>query len=157
MRRVVNGKSESRKEFKMLAKKILKNLENGNYRLEYREHCDCRFDWSIENGELVCDTDVYDCWTETVWLIMDDLAGQRDETLGVFSSGIIASYDTHFGLTPLLRKASIDTEQEIIKAIKNNYVYERMTAGIYSSERNNLHNRRKGESLVKWLTKEKMT
>lgn len=139
----------------MLAKKIIENLKNGNYRIERREHCDCRFDWSIENGKLVCDIDVYDCWIETVWLIMDDLAGQRDETLGVFSSGIIASYDACCGLTPLLRKASIETEQEIIKAIKNNYVYERMTAGIYSSEANNLHNRRKRESLVKWLNDNK--
>ena len=140
-----------------MLKKIIKNLETGNYRLEYREHCDCLFDWSIENGKLVCDTDVYDCWTETVWLIMDDLAGQRDDTLGVYSSGLIASYDIRFGLTMLLRKASIDTEQEIVKAIKNNYVYERLTDGIHSSEaNNNLHNRRKRASLIEWLEKEKM-
>lgn len=138
-----------------MLKKILQNLKTGNYRLEYSEHCDCTFDWSIENGELVCDTDVYECWIETVWLFMDDLAGQRDETLWVFSSGLIASYDACCGLTPLLRKASLDVEQEIVKAIKNNYVYERMTAGIYSSEANNLHNRRKRASLIEWLEKEK--
>ena len=142
----------------MLAKKILKNLETGNYRLEYREHCDCRFDWSIENGKLVCDTDVYDCWVETVWLIMDDLAGQRDETLEVFSSGIIASYDVCFKLTILLRKASVDVEQEIANAIKESDAYKQLLADIYSSNRlqiNDLHEKRKRESLVKWLEKEK--
>ena len=145
-----------RKEFKMLAKKILTNLVNGNYRLEYREHCDCTFDWSIENGKLVCDTDVYDCWIETVWLIMDDLAGQRDGTLGVLSSGIIASYDACCGLTMLLRKASIDAEQEIVNAIKESDTYTQLIADIYSpNPKNDLHNRRKRESLVKWLEKEK--
>lgn len=140
----------------MLAKKISENLKTGNYRIECREHCDCRFDWSLENGELVCDTDVYDCWTETAWLIMDDLAGQRDNTLGVFSSGIIASYDVCFGLTILLRKASVDVEQEIANAIKDSDTYKQLITDIYSSNpRNDLHDRRKRESLVKWLEKEK--
>jgi len=140
----------------MLAKKIIENLKNGNYRIERRDHCDCRFDWSIENGELVCDTDDYDCWTETVWFIMDDLAGQRDNTLGVFSSGIIASYDVCFGLTILLRNASVDVEQEIANAIKDSDTYKQLITDIYSPDaRNDLHNRRKHESLVKWLAKEK--
>jgi hypothetical protein len=138
----------------MLTKKIFKNLKTGNYRVEYREHCDCRFDWRLEKDELVCDivSNDGDCWIDNV-LIMDDLAGQRDDTLSVDNSGSIAFYDTHFGLTPLLRKASIDAEQEIVKAIKNNYAYERLTDGIYSPDANNdLHDRRKREALVKWLS-----
>ena len=140
----------------MLAKKIIENFKNGNYRIERREHCHCTFDWSIENGELVCDTDVYECWIETVWFIMDDLAGQRDGTLGVFSCGIIASYDAHFGLTILLRKASVEVEQEIAKAIKESDAYKELIADIYSSDpKNDLHEKRKRESLIKWLEKEK--
>lgn len=140
----------------MLAKKIIENFKNGNYRIERSEHCDCWFDWSIENGELVCDTDVYDCWIETVWFIMDDLAGQRDNTLGVFSSGIIASYDVCFGLTILLRKASVEVKQEIANAIKESDAYKQLLADIYSpNPRNDLHDRRKRASLVKWLEKEK--
>src|SRR5690606_2684255 len=102
----------------MLAKKIIENLKNENYRIECSEHCDCWVDWSIENGELVCDTDVYDCWIETVWFIMDDLAGQRDNTLWVNSAGIIASYEACSGLTMLLRNASVEIEKEIVSAIK---------------------------------------
>ena len=139
----------------MLAKKIIENFKNGNYRIERREHCHCTFDWSIENGEIVCDTDVYECWIETVWFIMDDLAGQRDNTLGVFSCGIIASYDAHFGLTMLLRKASDDVKQELVNAIKDCDTYKQLIADIYSpNPKNDLHKRRKYESLVKWLKKE---
>jgi len=138
----------------IMKEKIIKNLKSGNYRIECREHCDCCFDWSLENGELVCDTDVYDCWIETVWLIMDDLAGQRDNTLWVGDAGIIASYDAYFGFTMLLRKASVDAEQEIANAIKDSDAYQKLTAGIISPDaRNDLHDRRKRESLVNWLEK----
>ena len=145
----------------MLAKKILKNLENGNYRIECREHCDCRFDWRLDNGELVCDivsndggcwidNDDGGCWIENV-LIMDDLAGQRDDTLWVSNDGIIANYDAHLGLTVSLIKAPQDALQEIVKAIKNSDAIQ--IADIDSPDANNdLHDQRKRESLVKWLS-----
>ncbi len=140
----------------MLTKKILKNLETGNYRVEYREKCGCEFYWSVENDELVCETVNYygDCWFDNV-LIMDDLAGQCDETVIVGSDGNIVSYDAYFGLTVFLIKASQDVVQEIVNAIQNSDAYQKLTAGINSPEANNdLHYRRRRESLVKWLEKQ---
>lgn len=125
----------------MLAKKILKNLENGNYRVEYRERCDCRFDWYL-NGKLDCviTSANGDCWIDNI-LIMDNLAGKR-----------IATYSAYFGLTVQIA----DAEQEIVNAIKNSDAYQKLTAGIDSpSARNGLHNRRKRESLAKWLNDNK--
>ena len=123
----------------MLAEKILKNLETGNYRVEYREYCDCRFDWYL-NGKLVCvDTSTDgNCWFHNV-LIMDDL-GKR-----------IATYSAYFGLTVQIA----DAEQEIINAIKDSDAYQKLTAGISPDARNGLHDRRKRESLVKWLNDNK--
>lgn len=145
----------------MLAKKILKNLETGNYRLEYREHCDCRFDWSIENGKLVCDidSDDGDCWYDNV-LIMDDLAGQCDDVLRVgsdgISDGIIAINDPYFGLTVPLINASRDVVQEIVNAIVFSDAHQILIDGINSPDANNdLHDRRKREALAKWLSDNK--
>jgi len=136
----------------MLAKKIIKNLETGNYRVEYREHCDCRFDWRLEKDELVCDiasTDG-DCWFDNV-LIMDDLAGQRSDTLSVGSDGIIAIYDAYFGFAVPLN-ISHTTEQEITNAIKDSDAYTQLIADIDSPDANNdLHDRRKREALIDWL------
>ena len=147
----------------MLAKKILKNLETGNYRVEYREHCDCRFDWRLDNGELVCDiaSTEEDCWFDNV-LLMDDLAGQRDDTLSVgsdgISDGIIAINDPYFGLAVPLINVSRATDlhlaaQFFVNAIKVSDAYEKLTDGINSPDANNdLHDRRKREALVKWLS-----
>ena len=122
-----------------MLKKIIKNLETGNYRVEYREHCDCRFNWHLENGELDCvitSTDG-DCWFDNI-LIMDDLGGKR-----------IATYDAYFGLTVQIT----DDEQEIINAIKDSDAYQKLTDGINSPGANNdLHDRRKREALAKWLS-----
>src|SRR5690554_417890 len=145
----------------MLAKKIIENLKNENYRIEYREHCDCRFDWRLDNGELVCDiasTDG-DCWYDNA-LVMDDLAGQRDDTLRVgsdgISDGIIAINDPYFGLTVPLINASRDVVQEIVNAIVNSDAHQKLIDGINSPDANNdLHDRRKREALAKWLSDNK--
>ncbi len=138
----------------MLTKKILKNLETENYRVEYREHCDCRFDWRLEKDELVCDVAYTDgdCWFDNA-LVMNDLAGQCDDELSVGSDGVIAIYDAYFGLAMSWLNASCATEQEIINAIKDSDAYQLLTDGINSPDANNdLHDRRKREALVKWLS-----
>ena len=138
----------------MLVKRIIENLETENYRVEYREYCDCRFDWSLENGELVCDTVKTDgdCWFDNA-LIMDDLAGKCDDELSVGSDGVIAIYDAYFGLAVSWLNASCDDEQEIVNAIKNSDAYQLLIDGINSPDANNdLHDRRKREALVKWLS-----
>ena len=138
-----------------MLKKIIQNLETGNYRVEYREHCDCRFGWHLEKDELVCDvvSNDGDCWFDNV-LIMDDLAGQRDDTLSVGNAGVIASYDAYLGLTTLLIKANYDDERELVNAIKDSDVYQKLTVGIHSPDASNdLHDQRKREALVKWLSK----
>ena len=129
-----------------MLKKIIQNLETGNYQIKYREHCDCRFFWHLNDGELECDitsTDG-DCWFDNA-LVMDDLV------LDVGNDGIIACYDAHFGLNVTIN-VSRDVEQEILKLIKDSDAYQQLTDGIYSPDANNdLHDRRKRESLVKWL------
>jgi hypothetical protein len=131
-----------------MLKKIIKNLETGAYRIEYREHCDCRFFWYLNEGKLECDitsTDG-DCWFDNA-LVMDDLA------LDVGNAGIIACYDAHFGLNVTVN-VSREVEQEIINAIKNSDAIQELTDGIYSPDANNdLHDRRKRETLVNWLEK----
>ena len=138
----------------MLVKKIIENLKNENYRVEYREHCDCRFDWRLDNGELVCDiaTTDGDCWYDNA-LVMDDLAGQCDDELSVGIDGVIAIYDAYFGLAMSWLNASCATEQEIINAIKDSDAYQLLIDDINSPDANNdLHDRRKREALVKWLS-----
>lgn len=131
-----------------MLKKIIQNLETGNYRIEYREHCDCRFFWHLNDGELDCDIQSTDgdCWFDNV-LIMDDLA------LDVGNAGIIACYDAYFGLNVTFN-VSRDVEQEIVKAIKDSDAYQQLTDGIYSPDANNdLHDKRKQAALVNWLEK----
>lgn len=131
-----------------MLKKIIKNLETGNYRIEYREYCDCRFYWYLNDGKLDCDIQSTDgdCWYDNV-LIMDDLA------LDVGNAGIIACYDEYFGLNVTFN-VSRDVEQEILKLIKDSDAYQQLTDGIHSPDANNdLHDRRKREALVNWLEK----
>ena len=145
----------------MLTKKIIENLKNENYRVEYREHCECSFNWRLEKGELVCDIETTDgdCWFDNV-LIMGDLAGQRDDVLRVgsdgISDGIIAINDPYFGLTVPLINASRDVVRELVNAIKDSDAYQLLIDGINSPDANNdLHDRRKREALVKWLSDNK--
>jgi len=132
-----------------MLKKIIQNLETGNYQIKYREYCDCRFYWYLNNdGKLECDIQSTDgdCWFDNA-LVMDDLV------LDVGNDGIIACYDAYFGLNVAFN-TSHAAEQEIVKAIKNSDAYEKLTDGIYSPDANNdLHDRRKRESLVNWLEK----
>ena len=94
----------------MLAKKILKNLEIGNYRIERREN-DCGIYW--DTWDNVNDVG---CYYESV-LIMEDLADESDDTLSVGSDGIIAINDPYFGLTVPLINTNHDVVQEIVNAI----------------------------------------
>ena len=136
----------------MLTKKIIKNLKAGNYRVAYREHCECRFYWSEENDKLVCDTVKTDgdCWIENV-LIMDDLAGRRSDTLIVDKEGIIASYDAYYGLTVQIICLN-DVKQEIIKLILDSDALQKLQSYIKSPNANNhLHYQRKYEALIDWF------
>src|SRR5690554_1498804 len=125
----------------MIVKRIIENLKNENYRVEYREHCDCRFDWRLEKGELVCDIETTDgdCWFDNV-LIMDDLAGRFDGELRVgsdgVSDGIIAINDPYFGLTVPLINASRDVVQEIVNAIVFSDAHQILIDGINSPDVN---------------------
>ena len=78
----------------MLAKKILKNLENGNYCIEYKEHCDCGFYWIEREDRLDCVTVYNDSCYYRNELIMDNLAREFDDETIVGSDGVIATYDT---------------------------------------------------------------
>jgi len=135
-----------------MLKKIIQNLETGNYRIEYREHCDCRFYWYLNDGKLDCDIQSTDgdCWFDNV-LIMDDLA--LDVGYTYYNAGIIACYDAYFGLNVTIN-VSHAVEQEIIKAIKDSDAIQELTDGIYSPDANNdLHDKRKQAALVNWLEK----
>lgn len=137
----------------MLANKILKNLENGNYRVEYREKCDCEFNWKFDychqdfNWKLDCHKVIKNCWRDNV-LIMDNLAECRDKTLSVDREGLIAFYGRSNKIEVLV-DADHDVQEKIAKAIKDSDAYQKLTAGIGTF--NNLHNRREYESLVNWL------
>jgi len=136
----------------MLTKKIIKNLKAGNYRVQYREHCECEFYWSEENDKLVCDTVKTDgdCWIDNA-LIMDDLAGQYDETMIVRSDGIIATYDAYYGLTVQIICLN-DVKQEIIKLILDSDALQKLKSYINSPDANNhLHYQRKYEALIDWF------
>ena len=140
-----------------MLKKIIKNLEAGNYRIEYREKCECKFDWRLENGELVGEAISTDggCWFDNA-LIMDDLAGQCDDDVNVGSDGVIVTYDAYFGFT--VQTICLNhVVQEIFKfIIDDGETHTKLTAGIKSPDANNdLHDRRERESLAKWLSDNK--
>ena len=107
----------------MLAKKIIENLKNGNYRIERREN-DCGIYWNTWDNV----NDV-GCYYESV-LIMEDLADERDDTLSVGSDGIIAINDPYFGLTVPLTNTSSDVVQEIINAIVFSDAHQKMIDSI---------------------------
>lgn len=139
-----------------MLEKIIKNLETGNYRIEYLEHCDCRFDWRINEGVLARETNSKNCWVGNV-LIMDDLAGQCDDALSVGNDGMIAVYDSRGKLSILVdmeRDIKEKLEEELIEEIKVSSAYLQLCTNITTSNTDNeLHFNRKHASLVKWLKK----
>lgn len=147
-----------------MLEKIIKNLETGNYRIEYREHCDCSFDWRINENMLAWGTNSKNCWVENV-LIMDDLAGQYDDALSVGNDGMIAAYNSRSKFSILVdmeRDLKEKLEEELIVEIKNSDAYLQLCTNIMkfytpdstgSSLYNELHFKRKRASLVKWLKK----
>jgi len=137
----------------MLAKKILKNLENGNYRIEYREKCDCEFFWYVKDGEFVCDTvNNGGCYHENV-LIMDDLAGEIDEVIGIGSNGVIATFDSYFGVSLQIFYSNQDIAKKIHMYIINDPVIFRdfIASFNYPDKRNELHDKRRDKALVDFL------
>lgn len=148
-----------------MLKKILDNLKTGNYRIVSHEKCGCEFNWKFDyccqdfNWKLDCHKVIKNCWRGNV-LIMDDLAGQRDDTLSVGNEGIIARYNAYFGLIvschdgrfSRLINLNCDVEQEIVNAIQNSDAYQKLTADINTPNANNdLHDKRKQAALVNWL------
>src|SRR5690606_26804935 len=77
----------------------LKNLENGNYRVEYREECDCGFYWIDRDDRLDCVTVNNDSCYYCNMLVMDDVAGEFDDNTIVDCDGVIAVYDNFYGVS----------------------------------------------------------
>lgn len=148
----------------MLAKKILKNLENGNYRIEYREKCDCGFYWHVKNGEFVCDTvNNGGCYHENV-LIMDDLAGEFDEVIGIGYKGVIATFDSYYGVSLQILCSEQDIAKKIhtiitaivlggiFTIINDPEIFRNFIASLnYPDKRNELHERRRDKAFVEFL------
>ena len=139
----------------MLAKKILKNLENGNYRIEYCEKCDCDFYWYEKDGNVVCDVVKYGgCYHETA-LIMDDLAGEIDDEICIGYKGIIATFNSYYGVSLQIGCNEQDIAFKIRRYIVNDSeIFRDFIANLnYPDARNELHEKRKGYALVDFLTK----
>jgi len=137
----------------MLAKKILKNLENGNYRVEYREKCNCEFYWYVKDGEFVCDTVRYGgCYFENV-LVMDDLAGEVDEEISIGYKGIIARFNSYYGVILQIGCNEQDIALKIRRYIINDSeIFREFIASLNSPDkRNGLHERRKDKALIDYI------
>lgn len=137
----------------MLAKKILKNLENGNYRIEYCEKCDCGFYWHVKDGEFVCDTvNNGGCYFENV-LIMDDLAGEVDEVISIGYKGVIATYDSYSGVSLQILCAEQGIANKIRRYIIDDpEIFRDLIANLNFRDRpNELHERRRDKAFVEFL------
>ena len=137
----------------MLAKKILKNLVNGNYRIEYRERCDCSFYWYVKDGELVCDTTKNNGCYYGNELIMYDLAGEFDNEIGIGSNGIIATYDNFYGVNLLISCSDLDIAKKIHMYIINDpEIFRDFIASInYPDKCNELHEKRRDKALLEFV------
>ena len=137
----------------MLAKKILTNLVNGNYRIVYRERCDCGFYWYLKDGELVCDTTKNNGCYYGNELVMFDLAGEFDGEIGIGSNGIIATYDNYYGVNLLISCSDQDIAYQIFRYIIDDpEIYRGLIASInYPDKCNDLHEKRKIKSLLKFV------
>ena len=137
----------------MLAKKILKNLENGNYRIAYHERCDCSFYWYVKDGELVCDTSKNNGCYYGNELVMFDLAGEFDGEIGIGSNGIIATYDNFYGVDLLISCSDLDIAKQIRNYIINDPdIFRDFIASInYPDKRNELHEKRRDKALLEFV------
>ena len=137
----------------MLAKKILSNLENGNYRIEYREKCDCGFNWYVKDNEYVCDTvNNGGCYHENV-LIMDELAGEFDDVIGIGYNGIIATFDSYYGVSLQILCNEQDIAKKIQRYIINDTeIFRDFIASLnYPDKCNELHEKRRINAFGKFL------
>ena len=133
-----------------MLRKIIENLEVGNYRIVPHEKCECEFNWKFDYcRKLHCHKVIENCWCGNV-LIMDNLAGCRDKTLSVDREGLIATCGRSNKIEVLV-DADHDVQEKIAKAIEESDAYAQLTASIGTWS--NLHNRREYESLVNWLEK----
>ena len=137
----------------MLAKKILKNLQNGNYRIVYHERCDCGFYWYVKDGELVCDTVKNNGCYYGNELVMYDLAGEFDDVIGIGSNGIIATYDNYYGVDLLISCSDLDIAKKIHMYIINDpEIFRDFIASInYPDKRNELHEKRRDKALLEFV------
>jgi len=138
---------------KMLAKKILKNLENGNYRIEYREKCNCDFYWYVKDDDIVGDTVKNGgCYFDNV-LIMDDLADEFDDDIVIGSNGVIATYDNYYGVNLQILCSDQDIAYKIFRYIIDDpEIYRDLIASInYPDKCNDLHEKRKIKSLLNYI------
>ena len=136
----------------MLAEKIIENLENGNYRIEYRERCDCGFYWYQDGDSVACEcVDNGGCWFNNA-LVMDDLAGQFDDVLIVDCDGVIATYDVYYGVTLqiiCLRHAVVN---KILKLLQDSDAGFKIRTGLSTpGTKNELHEKRKIKSLLEYV------
>ncbi len=137
----------------MLWQKILKNLENGNYRIEYREKCDCGFYWLEKGDNLECVTVNNDgCWYGNV-LIMDDLAGEFDDVTIVNCDGVIAVYDNFYGVSVQICCLSQNIVKKIERYIREDVeIWCDFIASInYPNKYNELHFKRRDKSLIEYV------
>ena len=137
----------------MLAKKIIKNLVNGNYRIAYHERCDCSFYWHVKDGELVCDTSRNNGCYYGNELVMYDLAGEFDNEIGIGSNGIIATYDNYYGVDLLISCSDLDIAKKIRNYIINDpEIFRDFIASInYPDKRNELHEKRRDKALLEFV------
>ena len=137
----------------MLAKKILKNLENGNYRIEYREHCDCGFYWLEKEDGLKCVTVNNDSCYYHNRLVMDDLVGEFDDEIIVGSDGVIATYDNFYGVSLQFLCRDEEIKKKIFKYIIDDAeIWCDFVASInYPNKYNELHFKRRDKSLLEYV------
>ena len=137
----------------MLAKKILKNLETGNYRIVYSEKCDCEFYWYMKDGNFVCDTIKNGgCYFENL-LIMDDLAGEVDNEICIGYKGIIATFNSYYGVSLQIGCHEQDIAFKIRRYIINDTeIFRDLIASLdFPDKCNELHERRRDKAFVKFL------
>ena len=137
----------------MLAKKILENLKNGNWRVEYREACDCGFYWHEKDDGVVCEVVNNDgCYYHNA-LIMDDLAGKFDKETIIDCDGVVAIYDNYYGVSLQFLCRNEAIVKQIQKFIWDDTdIWRDFIASInYPGNHSSLHEERKIKSLLEYV------